>query len=323
MRLKNNYKYFRMDEIFQIKKGKRLTKLDMIDGDLNYIGAISDNNGIRQKIDAIKQFDGNCITVNYNGSVGEAFYQDQPFWASDDVNVLFLKNYQLNESLALYLITIIKTNKYRFSYGRKWTKEKMSETEISLPIDNNGFPDWIAMEKYIQGLNHKHISSTIQNHPMPIDMSEWKEFYLKDLFDIERGLGPRISNMEQGQIPFITSLDNNNGFTAVVDHPPMHEGNTLSVNRNGSVGHAFYQNKPYCSTEDVHIFNPKFNMNVYVGLFLCTIIKMEKYRYGYGRKWGIDRMKRTVIRLPSKTDGYPDWDYMESFIRSLPYSDRI
>lgn len=56
-------KYFRLDEIFTLKKGKRLTKADMIEGSLNYIGAISDNNGVRQKIDAPKQYDGNCITV--------------------------------------------------------------------------------------------------------------------------------------------------------------------------------------------------------------------------------------------------------------------
>ena len=33
----------------------------------------------------------NKITVCYNGSVGETFYQDQPFLASDDVNVLYPK----------------------------------------------------------------------------------------------------------------------------------------------------------------------------------------------------------------------------------------
>ena len=130
-------KMFALKDIFDIYKGKRLTKADMISGDTNYLGAISDNNCIREKIVQEPIFKGNCITINYNGSVGEAFYQIKPFWASDDVNVLFLKNKILTKNIALYLVTIIKANKYRFSYGRKWTLEKMLETEIPLPTNEN------------------------------------------------------------------------------------------------------------------------------------------------------------------------------------------
>ena len=80
-----------MDSVFTIKKGKRLTKADIIAGTTNFIGAISGNNGIRERISEEPLYEGNCITVNYNGSVGEAYYQETPFWTSDDVNVLFLK----------------------------------------------------------------------------------------------------------------------------------------------------------------------------------------------------------------------------------------
>ena len=86
----SKWQLFRMDKIFDFHKGKRLTKENMQPGTTNFIGAISSNNGIRQCIDAEPLYPGNCITVNYNGSVGEAFYQKDPFWASDDVNVLFL-----------------------------------------------------------------------------------------------------------------------------------------------------------------------------------------------------------------------------------------
>ena len=36
-----------------------------------------------------------------------------------------------------------------------------------------------------------------------------------------------------------------------------------------------------------------------------------------------EKMKETVIRLPSRADGGPDFIYMEKYIKSLPYSDRI
>ena len=149
------WKNYRLDALFDFKKGTRLTKEDMEDGDVNYLGAIDSNNGIRQKIvcKVKDQYEPNCITVNYNGSVGEAFYQIEPFWASDDVNVLYAKPWWLlNKFIAMFIITVIKANKYKFDYGRKWTLKKMKESTILLPATNDGKPDFIYMENYIKTL---------------------------------------------------------------------------------------------------------------------------------------------------------------------------
>ena len=130
-----------LKKIFRIEKGKRLTKAQMLPGSLNYIGAISNNNGIRQKINSGKIWEANCITVNYNGSVGYSFYQDEPFHASDDVNVLYLKDTELNRNIALYFCTILFKVSRKFSYSEKWTKEKMENTEVNLPIVSRGLVD--------------------------------------------------------------------------------------------------------------------------------------------------------------------------------------
>lgn len=136
-----------------IKKGKRLTKSDMIEGNDNFLGAIGSNNGVREKILAEKLWEPNCITVNYNGSVGEAFYQEAPFWASDDVNILYARSFwKMNKYNALFLATVIKGNKYRFSYGRKWTLDKMKDTILKLPSKSDGSPDFEYMEKFIKSL---------------------------------------------------------------------------------------------------------------------------------------------------------------------------
>jgi len=147
-----NWKEYTLGYLFEFGKGKRLTKEDMSDGATNYIGAISDNNGVRQQIDAGPLYSSNCITVNYNGSVGEAFYQAEPFWASDDVNVLYPRGWSLNKYIAMFLVTVIKANRYRFSYGRKWTLEKMKESIVKLPSTKDGSPDWNFMEHYIMSL---------------------------------------------------------------------------------------------------------------------------------------------------------------------------
>ncbi|GHT18515.1 hypothetical protein FACS1894189_6510 [Planctomycetales bacterium] len=147
-----NWKRFRLDELFIFKKGKRLIKEDMEDGNTNFIASIDDNNGIRQKISLPPAHKGNCITVNYNGSVGEAFYQSEPFCASDDVNVLYPKGWKLNKYIGLFLAAIITQNKYRFGYGRKWKLERMTETTIELPVDTKGNPDWQWIENYLKSL---------------------------------------------------------------------------------------------------------------------------------------------------------------------------
>lgn len=149
------WKEFRLDYLFDFQKGTRLVKEDMENGEVNYLGAISVNNGVRQKIrcEEEDQYKPNCITVNYNGSVGEAFYQYEPFWASDDVNVLYAQKWwTLNPYIAMFIITVIRANKYKFDYGRKWTLEKMKESTILLPAKNDGAPDWEWMEHYIKSL---------------------------------------------------------------------------------------------------------------------------------------------------------------------------
>jgi hypothetical protein len=147
-----NWEEFLLGDLFTFHKGCRLTKQDMIEGHVNFLGAISENNGVRQLIDIEPMFKHNCITVNYNGSVGEAFYQSNPFWASDDVNVLYAKDWTLNKYIALFIVTVIKANRYKFSYGRKWTLDKMKESPIKLPVTAQGIPDWDYMEKYIKSL---------------------------------------------------------------------------------------------------------------------------------------------------------------------------
>ena len=63
-------------------------------------------------------------------------------------------------------------------------------------------------------------------------------------------------------------------------------------------------------------------MNKYIALFLVTILNLENYRYNYGRKASQSRIQTTSIKLPEK-DGKPDFEFMEIFIQSLPYSNNL
>ena len=138
--------------LFDIKKGKRLTKDDMIPGKINFVGSTASNNGITALISNESHIhQGNKITVTYNGSVGEAFYQTDPFWASDDVNVLYFKQ-QLSECMALYFCASLRKTGKKYGYAYKWTKELMSMDSIYLPVTQTGEIDYLFMETYIRAL---------------------------------------------------------------------------------------------------------------------------------------------------------------------------
>ena len=146
---------FTLGELFTIKKGKRLTKADQEPGSTPFVSATSINNGVSTHISAAPIHTKGTISVPYNGSVGEAFYQDEDYWCSDDVNVLYPIGFELTREIGLFLSSVVRHEKYRFNYGRKWNLESMKSTAINLPatmVDGAPFPDFDFMTTYIQSL---------------------------------------------------------------------------------------------------------------------------------------------------------------------------
>lgn len=152
----DDWKYFRYDDgtdnsIFKIKKGKRLTKKDQSDGNIPYVSSSSLNNGIDNYL-GNGHTDENCISFACYGSIGEVFYQDQKVWVSDNANVFYLRKKKLNPYLAMFLITVLRLEQFRFSYGMTGKKERLQSFDIKLPVTKKGEPDWDFMENYIKAL---------------------------------------------------------------------------------------------------------------------------------------------------------------------------
>ena len=159
---KHGWKAFKLSDLFEIKKGKRLTKADQTEGNTPYIGAIDSNNGVSGYIGQRPIHKGGTISVSYNGSVAEAFYQPKPYWATDDVNVLYPKGFKLTPATALFICTVIRLEKYRFNYGRKWHLDRMRETVIKLPVTKSGELDLAGMENYIKILPYSSQINTTE-----------------------------------------------------------------------------------------------------------------------------------------------------------------
>jgi type I restriction enzyme M protein len=153
---------------------------------------------------------------------------------------------------------------------------------------------------------------------------QWRPFRLGELFEIKKGKRLTKANMLPGSTPFIGAIDDNNGLTAFVGQSPIHDAGTITVNYNGNgVAEAFYQAEPFWASDDVNVLYPRFKMTSSVALFICTVIRKEKYRFNYGRKWHKERMEQSEIRLPVTPSGVPDFGYMETFIKALPFGDNL
>lgn len=173
------WKEFKFSDIFEIKKGFYNKKPEHVDdeGNIRFLGAVYDNNGVTEyySLDEIKNtpksadskknaplseklFPPNALCVTNNGSVGFAYYQDEQFSCSHDVNPLYIKKGEFNKYTALFVATVIEQDKYRWAYGRKWRPERMVDSKIKLPTTIEGEPDWEFMERYIKELYNEMLS---------------------------------------------------------------------------------------------------------------------------------------------------------------------
>lgn len=90
----------------------------------------------------------------------------------------------------------------------------------------------------------------------------------------------------------------------------------------GKIGiSTYYQSLPFVASSDVTILIPKRDsFNQYHGLFITTLLSREKYKWSYGRQIRLNDCQKLTIKLPTTSQGDPDWEFMENYIKSLPYS---
>lgn len=153
-----------------------------------------------------------------------------------------------------------------------------------------------------------------------LETENWGLFKLDDLFKITGSKTTPVLELEEygyGRYPYITTQATNNGTDGFYDFF-TENGNVLTVD-SAVVGYCSYQPKDFSASDHVEKLIPKFSMNKFTALFLVTILNLENYRYNYGRKASQTRMKTIFIKLPTN-DKKPDFQFMEAFMKSLPYS---
>jgi hypothetical protein len=159
-----------------------------------------------------------------------------------------------------------------------------------------------------------------------IDLSQWKEYRIDDLFNVSGSKTTPILDLigyGNGEYPYITTKSKNNGVEDFYNYY-TEQANVLTID-SATVGSVFYQDKEFSASDHVEVLTPKNRiiLNKYTALFFVTMIKTKQYKYGYGRKFNQANIKKESILLPSTPQGQPDFEYMEKFIKDLPYGDLL
>ena len=333
-------KLVELKELFEVEYGVNLAlnKLSINDQGIPFVSRTGQNNGVSarvEKIDGLKPNPPHTLSVAAGGSVLATFYQPEPYYSGRDLYYLVPKE-KLSVKEMLIYSKIINSNKHKYSYGRQANKTLREllipdRKEINILCNRFGIPKQPSKEPS----SYARISLADRI---------WQWFLYEKVFDIKGGYyNKKPEASVNGPIPFIGATEYNNGVTSwhdikVIDatsksgHGKNHSleakifsgGKYITVSNNGSVGYAFYQPNDFTCTHDVNPITTKnVEMNRYISMFISTLIRLERYRWAYGRKWRPIRMPMSKIKLPVDDNGEPDWQFMEDYIKSLPYSSNL
>lgn len=352
----SEWRYFITSRLFPVLENGKANQQMLDDGkDCFYVGAKRDNNGVMLHCQRDENLitKGNCVVFicNGQGSVGFANYMDVDFIGTTDIVAGYNKH--LNPYTGTFLATIYSQERPKYSFGRKW-KTHLKSTVVKLPVLHNddgsvfidtkycysdcGYvPDWQYMEKYMKMLRYKPLTTLNRRAGfVKLKINEWKYFLLIDICNnISMGNKMDMSAMsvDNPVVNFIGRSADNNGVAGRVDLVLDNNGSVIApykaggitVALGGSLGSAFLQNEPFYTSQNVSVLEFDECVSDFAKLFLCTLIRNEsRYKYfPFGRELNTHIRTDFGFTLPVDTEGKPDWEFMDNYMKSLPYADRL
>ena len=150
---------------------------------------------------------------------------------------------------------------------------------------------------------------------------EWREFLISEIFSsIERGRRLKTGDREFGNIPFVTAGETNNGISSFIgnlEHKLYYKAITIDM-----FGNSFFQAGWFKCDDNITVLqNNSFNDSIYI--FLTSRLKILCEKYSYGKQLRPNRFIRDKIMLPVKSDGSPDWHFMEAYIKERKNKQRV
>ena len=221
--------------------------------------------------------------------------------------------------------------------------------ELYVYSEDGYVPDWEFMEDYINSLHRGPIATSNKTGQTPnLHEHIWQEFKISDIFEVKYGVNLELNacietdRNDPDSVNFVARCAENNGVSSrvkIMDNVVPLRSGLISVAGGGSVLSTFYQDEPFYSGRDLYTLDAKADISPASKIFIITVIEQNKYKYSYGRQAN-KTLPGLIICLPirrnpdgtpyidntrtfSKYGFVPDWKFMEDYICSLPYGDKI
>lgn len=149
---------------------------------------------------------------------------------------------------------------------------------------------------------------------------EWKAFFICDIFSLEStssGIDGNKLSKEQGNIPYLTRTDLNNGYKSFVGQQAekykIDSGNCITIGLDTQT--AFYQPHSFYTGQNIQVLKNE-KLNKYNAKFFITLLHNAMVSLNWGGNGAtLGRLKKKKIVVPITDDGQPDYAFMEQYIR--------
>jgi hypothetical protein len=287
-------------------------------GGVNFVGRAARNNGVTGRVAVpagVTPGQPGELTVALGGQGGalSTFVQPEPFVCGRDVAILRARDNEMPLPEKIWWARCVSANRYRYGFGRQANRSLPS---LVLPDNVPDFVKSAAVPNLAEARE-----SLLDSPPALPEFSHWTHVTLEEVFEVGKGRSLTRRQREPGRTPFVGATMRNNGVTDYVSVEPMFHAPSISVPYNGNgVAYAFLQEQPFAASDDVQVLTPRSPVPRAALLFTCAVIRRERYRFSYGRKWHLERMRRNSISLPAHADGEVAWRVMADYINSLRFS---
>lgn len=311
------WKEFRIGDLFKITRWLRHIAENREPWNVRYFSASQENNWLTDMIS-------NPLFVDRDALIYSTFWDCYFVWweftASDEISIL--KNENLTKYSWLFISTVISANRYKYAYWRKAFQNKFVNETIKLPADSSWNPDRKFMEDYIKWLRYRPITTKNKSWRNKLNIHERKEFRVWEVLKCSTTKLSIKDDLDVWEIPLISRTAMNNWCDWYFDIEKSKITKKWCITIWAEWIYAFYQPKDFWTWNKVYTLeNDK--LNKYSALFICTILNKEDYKYSYWRARILSKIVDEFIKLPVDGSWNPDREFMENYIKNLPYWDKI
>ncbi|HEP3822447.1 TPA: restriction endonuclease subunit S [Streptococcus pyogenes] len=339
----------KVEDFFEVLNGKRLTKGEIVSGNIPYISSSSVNNGIQEYIsnkDDLAMYE-NCLSIAYNGKESAVFYHPYLAFFSDNVRIVRYKDKRAEKYQYLFTANLFKKIREHFNYGNPMSSNKLRMEKIILPF-LDGELAFSYMEDYIKVLEAERIEtleayllvSGFKDYELTkeeedalevFDTQEWQDFRMGVLFDRVKTKklpykAKELPKEPQGEysLPALTSSFMNQGLNYYVPK----EGatvlqNVISIPSNSDVYRAYFQSQEFTVLSDAYAIDwigsdrplrPNDYLFIVPSINKVTDLPIYSYKNKLGG-WNV--VKDKMIKLPVNERGEIHFDYMVTLVQAI------